>query len=94
MATVGAGGGVSTTTSWPSTEQPRSWPCVIAATNSSNAPAEWRRCFASETNREKGRPMLKLLTGAAIGAAAVWFLDPERGGDRRTASVTLAADVK
>ena len=28
--------------------------------------------------------MFKLLTGAAIGAAAVWFLDPDRGGDRRT----------
>ena len=27
--------------------------------------------------------MLKLLFGAAIGAAAAWFLDPERGQSRR-----------
>jgi osmotically-inducible protein OsmY len=38
--------------------------------------------------------MFKLLTGAAIGAAAVWFLDPDRGGDRRTQALGYARKGK
>ena len=38
--------------------------------------------------------MFKLLIGAAIGAAAAWFLDPERGGDRRTQALGYARQGK
>jgi osmotically-inducible protein OsmY len=38
--------------------------------------------------------MFKLLVGAAIGAAAMWFLDPERGGDRRTQALGYARQGK
>jgi gas vesicle protein len=34
--------------------------------------------------------MLKLLIGAAIGAAAVWFLDPHHGTSRREQAITHA----
>ena len=38
--------------------------------------------------------MFKLLIGAAIGAAAAWFLDPDRGGDRRTQALGYARKGK
>jgi osmotically-inducible protein OsmY len=38
--------------------------------------------------------MFKLLIGAAIGGAAIWFLDPERGGGRRTQALGIAQKGK
>lgn len=34
--------------------------------------------------------MFKLLVGAVIGGAAVWFLDPDRGGGRRRQALSYA----
>lgn len=34
--------------------------------------------------------MFKLLVGAVIGGAAVWFLDPDRGGGRRSQALSYA----
>jgi osmotically-inducible protein OsmY len=38
--------------------------------------------------------MFKLLIGAAIGGAAIWFLDPDRGGGRRTQALGIAQKGK
>jgi osmotically-inducible protein OsmY len=38
--------------------------------------------------------MFKLLIGAAIGGAAIWFLDPDRGGGRRTQALGIAEKGK
>jgi osmotically-inducible protein OsmY len=38
--------------------------------------------------------MFKLLIGAAIGGAAMWFLDPDRGGGRRTQALGVAQKGK
>jgi osmotically-inducible protein OsmY len=38
--------------------------------------------------------MFKLLIGAAIGGAAMWFLDPDRGGGRRTQALGIAQKGK
>jgi osmotically-inducible protein OsmY len=38
--------------------------------------------------------MFKLLIGAVIGGAAVWFLDPDRGGGRRNQALSYAQKGK
>ena len=38
--------------------------------------------------------MLKLLVGAVIGGAAVWFLDPDQGGGRRSQALAVAQKGK
>ena len=38
--------------------------------------------------------MFKLLIGAAIGGAAMWFLDPDRGGGRRNQVLSYAQKGK